>query len=827
MEIKKVKNKNEFKEKQNTYQYIMRHLDIYGEPLQWYIGNDKTYNTVVGGCRTFFVIGAALIFLGYSIYQLFTSREGSYVFYDIVFSEIQDENVYYYQDFEIFFFFQTSGRQMMQMDTDFLQAVIKQTKASDEDSSSSSTDSTDITRLRNLNKKRKLQPSSNDPNSNNPTNSDNTGTDTQNEGTNTNNQGNNNDNSNTENQGTNTENQGTNTENQGTNTENQGTNTENQGTNTENQGTNTENQGTNTENQGTNTENQGTNTENQGTNPENQGTNTENQGNDQNLNEPTDPNENGGGENNNEMNTQGSSSEDDVIAKYLFHECDNNYFSEQLGFSNTVTEGLSATYCLNYSELSNEQLNFTLSPLNPLGISSNPLTFTFEQKCKDTVCTNQENQRYNRIIKQIKTLKVFIKSRITNPLDMENPLQSQVNTFTLTQSHLGSTLYFKKNLITTDSSLIPYLVGAKKLEFLSFDYEKENTNSDANTFYLNFALSNTKGYLTRNYEKLDSSLANFLAVFNALEIVGKILTFFFASFSNEIFIFNYILKDRLLKKNKNFFGKNPPKKIKFNSNDNFITNNELKTNEENSNEEKNNLNLNKKNSLLLLNKNSKFTNNNNNNKKKENESIFSNQNFRQNSNTSSLNEINLNEKNKLNENNNNIDNNNFISNIKIKSSETSENFITNTQIYEKKKNNYDDDDFEENKIELNFFKNFWSVVLMSFDKEKSRFNDVEDSIRKIKLIQNIFDSSVYINMFFDIMRIKKIIFNEKQEKLFNSIHFSLNEINDYIKIYQNNKEFLTKEEIIKTKISLSNEKQNKLTTNIFNILNEQMNFKSK
>ena len=766
MEIKKVKNKNEFKEKQNTYQYIMRHLDIYGEPLQWYIGNDKTYNTVVGGCRTFFVIGAALIFLGYSIYQLFTSREGSYVFYDIVFSEIQDENVYYYQDFEIFFFFQTSGRQMMQMDTDFLQAVIKQTKASDEDSSSSSTDSTDITRLRNLNKKRKLQPSSNDPNSNNPTNSDNTGTDTQNEGTNTNNQGNNNDNSNTENQGTNTE---------------------------------------------------------------NQGTNTENQGNDQNLNDPTDPNENGGGENNNEMNTQGSSSEDDVIAKYLFHECDNNYFSEQLGFSNTVTEGLSATYCLNYSELSNEQLNFTLSPLNPLGISSNPLTFTFEQKCKDTVCTNQENQRYNRIIKQIKTLKVFIKSRITNPLDMENPLQSQVNTFTLTQSHLGSTLYFKKNLVTTDSSLIPYLVGAKKLEFLSFDYEKENTNSDANTFYLNFALSNTKGYLTRNYEKLDSSLANFLAVFNALEIVGKILTFFFASFSNEIFIFNYILKDRLLKKNKNFFGKNPPKKIKFNSNDNFITNNELKTNEENSNEEKNNLNLNKKNSLLLLNKNSKFknNNNNNNNKKKENESIFSNQNFRQNSNTSSLNEINLNEKNKLNENNNNIDNNNFISNIKIKSSETSENFITNTQIYEKKKNNYDDDDFEENKIELNFFKNFWSVVLMSFDKEKSRFNDVEDSIRKIKLIQNIFDSSVYINMFFDIMRIKKIIFNEKQEKLFNSIHFSLNEINDYIKIYQNNKEFLTKEEIIKTKISLSNEKQNKLTTNIFNILNEQMNFKSK
>ena len=59
-------------------------------------------------------------------------------------------------------------------------------------------------------------------------------------------------------------------------------------------------------------------------------------------------------------------------------------------------------------------------------------------------------------------------------------------------------------------------------------------------FILNFALSNTKSYLTRNYEKLDNSLANYLTVYNTLEIAGKILTFLFASFSNEIFIFNYI-----------------------------------------------------------------------------------------------------------------------------------------------------------------------------------------------------------------------------------------------------------------------------------------------
>ena len=475
------KEEEKYEEHQNTYQYLMRHLDIYGEPLQWYIGNDKTYNTVIGGCRTFFVVGAALIFLFYSIYQLFTSREGTYVFYDIVFSEIEDENIYYYQDFEIFFFFQTSRHQMMGMDSDILKAVIKQTKASDD----SSSDSSELT-LRNLKNKRTLQ--NDDPN----------------------NQGNMNENNQNQN---------------GNQNQNQNENNENENEN-QNQNENNENQNQNeNENQNQN------------------GNQNQNQGN---LND--------------EMNNLDTTNDEDVIAKYTFYECDNNYFSEQLGFSNTVSEGLSSTYCLNYSNLENENLNFTLSPLNPLGISSNPLTFSFEQNCQSSQCTAQENQQYKRIINQIKTLKVFIKTRITNPLNMDNPIQTQVNTFTLTKSHLGSTIYFKKYSVETDSSLIPYIVGPKKIEFLSFDYEKENTDSDATSFYLNFALSNTKSYLTRNYEKLDNSLANFLAVFNALEIAGKILTFLFASFSNEIFIFNYILKDRLYKKNL-VIGKNPPKKV--------------------------------------------------------------------------------------------------------------------------------------------------------------------------------------------------------------------------------------------------------------------------
>jgi len=711
-----MKNKKTGKsnESQSSYQYIMRHLDIYGQPLQWYIGNDKTYNTVVGGCRTFFVIGAALIFLIYSIYQLFTSREGSYVFYDIVFSEIEDEYIYYYQDFEIFFFFQTSGHQMMEMDADILKAVIKQTKASEDSSSSESTEST---RLRNLKKKKKRKLQMDNTNNGEPTNTDTT-------------------------------------------------------------------------------------SNNENTSPENENNNGEN-------------NENTNGENNN------SSSEDDVIAKYTFYECDNKYFTDELGFSNTVSEGLSSTYCLNRSSLEDEELNFTLSPLNPLGISSNPLTFTFEQNCQRSECTSQENQQYQRIIKQIKTLKIFIKTRITNPLNLENPIQTQVNTFTLTQSHLGSTIYFKKYLIETDSSLIPYIVGTKKEEFLSFDYEKENTESDANSFYLSFALSNTKSYLTRNYEKLDNALANFLAVFNALEIAGKILTFFFSSFSNEIFIFNYILKDRLYKKSSLVLGKNPPKKIQYNKIDNYtLGNDNLKSN--NDDEDIQNVN-NNNNNILVINKN-KINQNTN---LKKNDDLIISKHFKEDSDVSSINKINNNNNNNNNNKNNDNNNNNNIyknNNNKIKSFETSENLMSNNQFIEKKKiiKNDKNNNNEEEEINLNFLKNFWSVVLMSFDKKESKYKDIEDALEKIRLIQNIFDSSIYINMVFDLIRLKKVIFTETQEKLFNSIHFTAEEIDEYITKYQNNQEFLTKEEIIKIKINLSNEKQNKLTQNLLEKLNIQL-----
>ncbi len=141
----KAPKKTKSKEKTNTYQYIMRHIDIYGEPLSWFIGNNKTYNTTVGGCRTFIVISCALLFFIYSIYNLFNDRNGSFIFYDITYPEIEDTTFYYYNDFEIFFFFQSSERERMKMNNNILQVSLIQTIASDDE------DEEDNERLRRIN----------------------------------------------------------------------------------------------------------------------------------------------------------------------------------------------------------------------------------------------------------------------------------------------------------------------------------------------------------------------------------------------------------------------------------------------------------------------------------------------------------------------------------------------------------------------------------------------------------------------------------------------------------------------------------------------------
>jgi hypothetical protein len=102
-----MKRQNEEEKHQTTYSYIMRKIDIYGEPLQWYIGKNETYRTVAGGFKTFVVISISLLFLLYSFIQLIKNRECSFIMYDITYSELNDSEIFYFDDFEIFLFFKS------------------------------------------------------------------------------------------------------------------------------------------------------------------------------------------------------------------------------------------------------------------------------------------------------------------------------------------------------------------------------------------------------------------------------------------------------------------------------------------------------------------------------------------------------------------------------------------------------------------------------------------------------------------------------------------------------------------------------------------------
>ena len=396
-------DKNNEEERQSTYQFIMRKIDIYGEPLQWYIGSNETYHTVAGGFRTFLVVSIALIYLLYLIIMLFKDRNGSFVMYDISYSELDDAEFKYYEHFEIFFFFKSSSS-MMEMDTSIFQAYLTQVNAT--------------------------------------TNS--------------------------------------------------------------------------------------------------------------------------------------------YSAQYPFEECDNEYFSEQLGFSATVKGGLEKTYCIN-PETYNE-MNFDLAQVSPLGETTNSVQFILEQTCSGSSCTDDENTNFQDTMDQIKDVKVFIKCSTPNPLKMKNVLQTQVISLTLSSSSKTKTIYFKNYNITTQSSLIPYIVNPKKKHFLTYDYSEDGLVSDDSsdsssssdsddTYSIEFVLSSKYSFLEREYEQLDSTLASFLGVFNALEVIGRVLTFVFDSFSKEFFIFNFVLKDRMFKKikNKKRIVGNPPKIVSHSNND--ITNN--------------------------------------------------------------------------------------------------------------------------------------------------------------------------------------------------------------------------------------------------------------
>ena len=130
---------------------------------------------------------------------------------------------------------------------------------------------------------------------------------------------------------------------------------------------------------------------------------------------------------------------------------------------------------------------------------------------------------------------------------------------------------------------------------------------------------------------------------------------------------------------------------------------------------------------------------------------------------------------------------------------------------------------KEEKIDLNIFQNFWCNVLMSIDSEKSKYKNIENALEKIKLVQDLFDTSIYINTVLDIIRLKKLIFNEKQLILFENIQFSTDELKKYLLRIARSKEIYSNEELKKIIQSFENHKHNKLSDTLINIIKNQLN----
>ena len=597
-----MKKKNEEEKHQTTYQYIMRKIDIYGEPLQWYIGKNETYRTVAGGFKTFVVISISLLFLLYSFIQLIKNREGSFIMYDITYSELNDSEIFYFDDFEIFLFFK-SKTSIINVESKILSVYLAQ--INDEENS--------------------------------------------------------------------------------------------------------------------------------------------------------------------------------YISKYMFDQCDNEYFVSQLGFSDYVKGNLENTYCINKNLYQNEKISFTLSQISPLGKKINSLKLMFVINCKSSICTNEEIEEFNQILSLIEDVKIFIKTKTPNPLELNNPIQNEIISITLNGDYKGIVIYLKHFNMTTQSSIIPYFFGNKKESFLSYDYQDKFLRNSIliDSFYLEFRLSSKVSFLERNYQQLDTLLGNFMGVFNGFEFIGSVLTFIFDSFSKEIFIFNYVLRNRLFVKKKNV--SNPPKNGNSNNNSDKISND-----------------------MELKNYDYDFQN-----KKKKNVNSFNikKKNFYTNDNLIQKTQKNLTEKESkdiiiISENFQN--NNDKINNSK-----------KNKNIKEKEGN-----DIEE--IKINMFKSFWCNVLMSFDIEKSNIPEIQITLDKINLIQDLFDTSNYINLLLDMMRLKKVIFNTYQLKLFESIHFTMDEIKDYVNKYSSDED-ISNEKIIEQNIKLiSQKKKSKITENIISILKEQV-----
>ena len=127
-------------------------------------------------------------------------------------------------------------------------------------------------------------------------------------------------------------------------------------------------------------------------------------------------------------------------------------------------------------------------------------------------------------------------------------------------------------------------------------------------------------------------------------------------------------------------------------------------------------------------------------------------------------------------------------------------------------------------IQINILKTFWLYILNALEKEESKYPDIQNALNKLKLIQGFFDTSTYLNLIFDVMRLKKVIFNEEQIKLFETIHFTEEDIMQYFDKLQSSGDAFEDKSIYEIIQRNKRTKNSKLTDNIIKILNEQINF---
>ena len=573
--------KNKEEQEQMFFHYLIRKIDKFGQPLQWYIGKNETYQTVTGGIKTIVIISISLFFLLYSLITFFREREGSFIMYDITYSELNDTNIDYFDDFEIFLFFKTSSTMILNMDIKDARIYLAQFNGED----------------------------------------------------------------------------------------------------------------------------------------------------------------------------------NSIISKYPLEECNNDYFVNNLGFSDFVKSNLEKTYCINKDIYKDKKINFSLSQKSPLGKTTNTIKLIFTKNCDNDICSEEENNKFLQIYSYIEEVRIFIKTLTPNPLNINNPLQNEVISFTLSSNIKGTIVYLKKYNITTQSSVIPHIFGSEKINFIAYDYHQEvynlNNNNKDISYYLEFVLSSKVSYLDRYYQQLDTILANFIGIYDSLEIVTSFLTFIFESFSKEFFIYNFLLKDKLFNKKKKIIS-NPPPKIYSNNNNN----------------------------VLFKTKDKELLNLNNNNKTKK----YLNNNF--------------------------YTENNLI----IQSQKQLTEKESKDEILQSKNQN-----IKEEKIYLNVIKSLWFNILMILNIKKSKYPDIQNSLEKTQLTQDFFDVSIYINLVLDMMRLKKIIFNQQQLKLFEFINFSSEEIKNYLNKDYENQEIISNKNIFYELEKIKSQKNSKMTDNIISILNEQIN----